>query len=434
MAKVEIDDVRVAATEPAPQVIRLPDVPADPIPKVRRPRLGADFARLWGATTISSVGDGVRVTALPLLAAVFTRNPMLVSGILFASKLPWLLFSLPAGALADRIDRRRLVVYVNVGRGVVMGGLFVAAAAGTNALWLLYGVAFLQGIGEVVSDNTAFAMLPSLVDKSGLERANGLLEASVITGTAFAGPALGGVLFAAAVALPFGLDAATFGLAAALFFAIRYRPPAVSAKSKTRMRADISEGLQWLRGHALLRNLSVLAALTNFVLHATFGIQVLFALEILHVHAAGFGLLLSIEAVGALSGSLLAARLRARLGTTACVVLALFIAAAGNLAVATTSSVVFVAAMWMVVSFTGGLWTVVTNSLRQSLVPDRLLGRVQSAHRLLSWGAIPVGTLFGGALAEAWGLRAPFFVAAGSLLVLTAAAHLVLRRSPAPAT
>jgi MFS family permease len=182
----------------------------------------------------------------------------------------------------------------------------------------------------------------------------------------------------------------------------------------------------WLRGHALLRNLSVIAALTNFSLHATFGIFVLYALEILHVHAAGFGLLLSVEAIGALSGSLLASRIRGRVGTGPTVLIALLAAGGGNLVLGLTSSVAVVAAMAVAVSFSGGLWTVVTNSLRQSLVPDRLMGRVQSAHRLLSWGSIPVGTLFGGAIAQAFGLRAPFLVAAGVLLVLAIGAFSLL--------
>jgi MFS family permease len=379
---------------------------------------------------VSSLGDGVRVTALPLLAALLTHNPMLISGILFASKLPWLLCSLPAGAIADRVDRRRLVVYVNVFRAVVMAALFIAVAGGSSGLWLLYGVAFLQGVGEVFSDNTAFAMLPALVPRDGLEKANGRLEAIVVAGTSFAGPALGGVLFALAVSSPFAVDAGTFALAAALFFAITYRAPKV-AKPATTLRTDIKEGLLWLRGHVLLRNLSVIAALTNFVLHATFGIFVLYALEILHVRAAGFGLLLSVEAIGALSGSLLAAGIRRRVGTGPAVLIALVAAAAGNIVLAVTSSVAVVGAMAIVVSFSGGLWTVVTNSLRQAIVPDRLLGRVQSAHRLLSWGAIPVGTLFGGAIAQAFGLRAPFLLAGGGLLALALVAYSLVQGAEA---
>ena len=385
-------------------------------------RLGSDFLRLWSATAVSSVGDGVRVTALPLLAAAFTRNPMLVAGVLFVGKLPWLLCSLPAGAIADRLERRRLVVYVNVFRAFVMASLFAMVAFGGGGLAVLYGVALLQGVGEVFSDNTAFAMLPSLVPKVRLEDANGRLEAAVTASANFAGPALGGFLFALAAGVPFAVDAASFAVAAGLFFLIKYRQPAAPPRQAS-LGADIKEGLVWLRGNALLRNLSFIAALTNFSLNATFGIFVLYALEILHVHAAGFGLLLSVEAVGALSGSLLAGKIRRRLGTGPAILAALAIAGVANLAIGVTSSIALVAGMAVAVSFCGGVWNVVTNTLRHSLVPDRLMGRVQSAHRLLSWGAAPVGVLFGGALAQAFGLRAPFLMAAGTLLILALTAY-----------
>jgi MFS family permease len=425
-----IDDVVSASRD---TVLTIPDAPTETAsPAVDRSiRLGVDFARLWGAAAASSIGDGVRAAALPLMAAVFTRNPILVAGVLFASKLPWLLCSLPAGAIADRVDRRRLVVYVNVARAVVMAVLFAMVASGGGSLWLLYAVAFLQGVGEVFSDNTAFAMVPSMVARPGLEKANGRLEAAVMTGQSFLGPALGGALFALAAGVPFGLDAASFVVAALLFAAIGHRPPRV-AREQTSLGADIKEGLRWLRGHVLLRNLSVFGALTNFVLHATFAIFVLYALEILRLDAAGFGVLLSVEAVGVVCGSLLAARIKRRIGIGPAIFLALLVAGLANLVIGTSSSVVVVAAMMIAISFCAGVWNVVTNSLRQAEVPDRLMGRVQSAHRLLSWGATPVGTLFGGAIAEAFGLRAPFLVAAVSLIVIATGAYaLVARERPA---
>jgi MFS family permease len=415
-------------------VVELPEPrrPAEDATEPSTPtRLGPDFARLWGAAAVSSIGDGVREAALPLMAAVFTRNPVLVAGTLFASKLPWLLCSLPAGAIADRVDRRRLVIFVNLLRAVAMAGLFGVVASGGGALWVLYAVAFLQGVGEVFSDNTAFAMMPAVVPEAGLEKANGRMEAAVVIGQNFLGPALGGALFAIAASVPFGLDATTFVLAALFFAAIGHRAPR-QPRRETTLGADIKEGLAWLRGHALLRNLSVFGALTNFVLHATFAIFVLYALEILALDAAGFGALLSVEAVGVLCGSLVAAKLKSRFGIGRSIFVALVVAGAANFVIGISSSVVVVGAMMVAISICAGIWNVVTNSLRQAIVPDGLMGRVQSAHRLLSWGAIPVGTLFGGALAAAFGLRAPFLVAAVSLIVLAVAAYaLVARERPA---
>lgn len=426
---LEAEAPAIASIESLERVLRLPD--AAPETQTENAKLGSDFARLWGAAAVSSIGDGVRAAALPLMAAVFTRNPVLIAGILFASKLPWLLCSLPAGAIADRVDRRRLVVIVNVFRAAAMTGLFAIVATGGGALWVLYAVAFLQGIGEVFSDNTAFAMLPTVVPKAALEKANGRMEAAVTMGESFLGPALGGVLFAIAASVPFGLDAASFVLAAVLFSAIGYRAPRVE-RAQTSLGTDIKEGLKWLRAHKMLRNLSVFAALTNFVLHATFGIFVLYALEILHLDAAGFGLLLSVEAVGVLCGSLAAAGIKRRIGVGPSIFVALLVAGLANLVIGVSSAVVVVAAMMVAISVSAGVWNVVTNSLRQSVVPDRLMGRVQSAHRLLSWGAIPVGTLFGGAIAGAFGLRAPFIVAAVALIVLAVGAYtLVAKERPA---
>jgi MFS family permease len=187
-----------------------------------------------------------------------------------------------------------------------------------------------------------------------------------------------------------------------------------------------------LQSRPVLRNLSYIAALTNFFLNATYAIFVLYALEVLKLHPAGFGVLLSIEAVGVLAGSLLAARIRSQLGMGPTILVALSIAGLGNLVIGTTGNVVLVAAMMISIAFCGGLWNVITNSFRQAMVPDHLLGRVQSAHRLLSWGAIPLGSLFGGIVAETLGIKAPFLIASAALCVLAVAAFAMFA-APAPA-
>jgi MFS family permease len=411
------------------QTIDLTHVPAEVVAAPMPPgRLGRDYLKLWLATAVSNIGDGVRITALPLLAATITRNPLAVAGLMFAGKLPWLALSLHAGAIADRVDRRRLIVGVNILRAIAMGILGIFLAGGMESIALLYGVAVLQGVGEVFSDNAAFALMPSIVPKERLEDANGRLEAAVVVTNEFAGPALGGLLFAAAAAAPFILDGGSFLLAGVLIASISYRSPIVLEQpQKTRLRDDIAEGVRWLRDHTVLRNLSLIAAVTNLMLFATFSIQVLFALEVLGLSSAGFGLLLSAEAFGALFGSLLAGKLKRSLGARGAIVLALGVAAVANIAIATSSSWVLVGAMAIATSFAGGLWNVMTNSLRQSLVPDRLLGRVQSAHRLLSWGAIPLGSVLGGVLAASFNLHVPFLVAGVSLSVMTVAVGVLLR-------
>ncbi len=428
----EAEEVRLGLT-PAPDVLDLrTDVPAPAradevirLPEAEPPKLGPDFARIWGAAAVSNIGDGVRITALPLLAAAVTRDPVAVSGILLAGHLPWLLFSLPAGAIVDRLDRRGLVGVVSTMRAIVMALLCGLVFFGEAGLPALYAVAFLQGVGEVFSDNAMFALVPGVVAKERLEDANGRLEAIIVATNQFAGPALGGLLFAQSAGLPFLVDAGSFLLAGALVVGIKKRPRRDPAGAeRRRIREDIAEGVRWLRARPSLRNLSYIAALTNLSLNATFAIFVLFALEELHLSALGFGILLSIEAVGALAGSLMAGRIRKHAGVPLALAAALAVAGSANLAIALTGLVPLVAAMMVAVAFAGGVWNVLTNSLRQAVTPDRLLGRVQSAHRLLSWGAIPFGTLLGGAAGRIFGLRAPFLIAALMLCGLALAAFL----------
>ncbi|MFN2588841.1 MAG: MFS transporter [Actinomycetota bacterium] len=443
---VEVDEIRLTDSAPAP-LLDLASGPGAPprddeviyLPEAEPAKLGPDFVRVWSAAAVSNIGDGVRITALPLLAAAVTRDPVAVSGILLASNLPWLLFSLPAGAIVDRLDRRGLVGAVSTVRALVMALLCGLVFFGEAGLPALYAVAFLQGVGEVFSDNGVFALVPGVVPKERLEDANGRLEAIVVATNQFAGPALGGLLFAQSAGLPFLVDAGSFLLAASLIFGIRKRSPrAPVTAARTSIRDDISEGVRWLRARPSLRNLSYIAALTNVALNGTFAIFVLFALEELHLSSFGFGILLSIEAVGALAGSLLAARVRARVGIPLALAAALGIAGVANLTISLTAFVPLVALMMVGVAFAGGVWNVLTNSLRQAVTPDRLLGRVQSAHRLLSWGAIPFGTLLGGAAASVFGLRSPFLIAALMLCGLAIGAfanskHLQLDHMTAPA-
>ena len=439
----EVVDLRVEAPPPPPppppppagDVIYLPETETRPV------RLGSDFARVWGAAAVSNIGDGVRITALPLLAAAVTRNPVAVSGILLAGHLPWLLFSLPAGAIVDRLDRRGLITAVSTMRAVVMAMLCGLVFFGEAGLPALYAVAFLQGVGEVFSDNAVFALVPGVVAKERLEDANGRLEAVVVATNQFAGPALGGLLFAQSAGLPFLVDAGSFLLAASLIVGIKRRLPAPppTGDKRSSIRADISEGVRWLRARPSLRNLSYIAALTNVALNATFAIFVLFALEELRLSSLGFGLLLSVEAIGALPGSLVAGRVRRHMGIPLALATALGVAGLANLTIAASGFVPLVALMMISVAFAGGVWNVLTNSLRQAVTPDRLLGRVQSAHRLLAWGAIPFGTLLGGVAGSVFGLRAPFLIAAIMLCGLAAAAfknskHLNPDYMAAPAT
>jgi hypothetical protein len=187
---------------------------------VRSP-LGPDFARLWTASTVSNLGDGVTLVAGPLLAATLTRNPLLIAALTFAQRLPWLLFSLLSGALVDRLDRRQVMATVDLFRALVMGLLAVAVLLHAASIPLLCTTFFLLGTAETLFDNAAVSILPAVVSKASLTRANGRLLGAQIVTNDLAAPPLGGLLFAAAAAVPFLLDAGSFVAAAALVAAMR---------------------------------------------------------------------------------------------------------------------------------------------------------------------------------------------------------------------
>lgn len=376
-----------------------------------RQRLGPGFARLWTAGAISNLGDGVALAALPLLAASLTGSPTTVAAVAAAGALPWLLFSLVGGAIADRTDRRRAMAVVDAFRFAAMGLLAIALAADVATIPLLIIVSFALGCAETVFDNASQALLPSVVAETQLETANGRLEGAQIVANQFVGPPLGAWLFAIAAAAPFALDAATFLAAAGLVLLLRgsFRPTRDLAA--TTVRSDIAAGLRWLFAHRLLRSLAIALGVMNMVGMAAMAILVLYARRVLHLGDVEYGFLLTAEAAGAVLGSLVAAGISARFGAGRTLTLAILGAASSFLIPALWAQPVAVAFALALGGCAGLVWNIITVSLRQTLVPDVLLGRVNSAYRMIGWGTMPVGALLGGVLADAFGLRAPFLVA-----------------------
>ena len=387
-------------------------------------KLGGNFYKLWAASAISNFGDGIRLTALPLLATTLTRDPRLVAGVFFASSAPWLLFALTAGALVDRLDRRWTMWSMQVFRMGLMALLTVAVVAdlgSTTMLVTLYVVSFLLGIGEVLFDNAAQAIMPAVVRKDQLQVANGRLYAVEEATNRFAGPPVGSFLFAAAAALPFVVDAVSFGVGALLIFLMAgsYAPSRTTTVGSTSIRHEISEGLKWLWQHKLLRTLAVMTGVSNLTHSATFAIFVLFALEILHVSEEGYGIILAASAVGGLIGGLVAPHLARFFGDGKSFYIITLTAAIAELVIGLTSSAIVVAVSMITFGMGAMWWNVIAVSLRQSIVPDRLLGRVNSVYRLLAWGTMPVGAAIGGALGRYFGLRAAYFFSASILFLLT---------------
>lgn len=364
------------------------------------------YRRLWWATGIDHLGTGAFTAAVPLLTVTVTHDPRLVSLVSAAAYLPWLLLSLPAGALADRHDRAGLMWRAQAVQAVLVAVTAVLAACGAAGVPVLVVTAFGLGAGEVVFTMAAQAILPDLVAPALLPRANGRQQAVTTVTEQFAGPPLGSLLFGVAAALPFALDAVSFALSAALVATLPRRTHVV------RTRSAVREGLSWLWRHRLLRTLAILVGVNTFCGQLAFATLVLLATEVVHLDARGYGLLLAGAALGSVLGGLVNARVVARIGARAALLTALAANVGAFAGVGLSRDPVVLGGFLAVTGFVTTLWNIVTVGLRQQLVPAELLGRVTSAYRLLGWGLIPVGTLAGGLVAHQLGLRAPYLVAA----------------------
>jgi MFS family permease len=369
---------------------------------------------LFSASFLANLSDGIFQIALPLLAVSITTEPGLVAGVVVAARLPWLVFALIAGALADRFDRRRTMILVDAGRVVLIGGLTVAVLANVATIWLLYIVAFILGCFETVFDTAASSMLPNVVGKDNVVAANSRLAAVELTMNLFVGPPLGGLLAGFAIASAFGAAAAGY-LGALLclvtltgtFRAVREGPP-------SSFTSEIRDGMRYLVHHRLLRTLAIVVSLMNLPLMAVYAVLVLWIVAPgpLGLDSVGYGLLTTAIAVGTVAGTLLAGRFERWFGRAN-----LFLANAGSLIVIDLVWIIvpdpiLIGLILAVTSSLGGAFNVVFGSIRQRIVPNHILGRVMASFRVISWGSLPLGALLGGIVAQSFGLTAVFISAA----------------------
>jgi MFS family permease len=380
--------------------------------------MGAGFRRLVVASGLSNLADGVFLVALPLVTLRITRDPGAMGAVTLSLRLPWLLCALPAGALADRLDRRRTMVLVDLGRGVVIGMLALVVAAGGGTLWLLCGLAFVLGVAETLFDTAAQSIVPNLVEPEGLSRANGRLQAIELVMNQFVGPPLGGFLAGLALAGAVGTTAAAYLLAAVALTLIvgSFRP--VRTGEPTTLRRDVVDGVRYLFGHRLLRTLALLTGIANLGSTAALTVLPIYAVRPgpMGLREAGFGLLLAAGAVGAFAGSFLVPAIERKLGRARALLVVWVGFALLTGLPGVTASALLVGAGFLVMGVGIIVWNVITVSLRQRIAPDHLLGRVNAGYRLLAWGSMPLGALLGGLLGELVGVRAVFLIAAAGQL------------------
>ncbi|CAH0156590.1 MFS transporter [Microbacterium foliorum] len=385
-------------------------------------RMGRDFRWLLASSWTSNVGDGVALAAAPLLIASMTSSPILVAAGAIMQFLPWLLFGLHAGAIADRFDRRRLVMFANAARAVVLAGLCVFLLTGTANIWIVLAVAFLYGTAEVFVDTAGSTLLPMLVAPSDLGIGNARLQAGYLVANQFAGPPLGAFLFAAGTAWPFLLEIVCVLLAVVLISRMATTPvPPRSAGEGERspVHTDIGEGLRWLWRNPPVRMLVLIILVFNVTWAAPWGVLVLYATEHLHMGAVGYGALTTASAVGGILATLCFGWLERHVSFATLMRVVLSLEVLMHLAFALTSTGWVALVIMFVFGAYAFVWGTISTTVRQRLVPAELQGRVASVNMVGVFGGMVIGQALGGVIAQVWGLTAPWWFAfVGAALTL----------------
>ncbi|MET8758742.1 MFS transporter [Lentzea sp. NPDC004782] len=400
------------------------DSPPETTERPRRAGVGRDFSFQISASLFSTLGDGALLAALPLLAKSLTSDARLIAWVSAAATLPWLVLSVLGGAIADRFDRRRLMMGAQVAQALLVGVVAVLATLHLTEIWMLYLLAFGLCCAEILFTNSSQALVPSIVPHEKLETANGRLVATVSVSKEFAGPPLGAALFTFAMPLPFWLNVITFSLSVLLLSRIRARPAAAVRTERSSLFGDVVDGLRWLGRHRLPLTLTVVAGAGNFCETMALSTLVLFAHDVLHVGDRGYGVLLAAMAIGGIVGSLVAGRVVDRFGGLRVAVAVQIVGPLVWLSIGLFGrDAITVVVLFSVFSVALAMWNVVSYSTRQRVVPGELLGRVSGAGRMASYGGLPLGALAGGFLAQQYGLIAPWIV--GALLNMVVVAFAV---------
>jgi MFS family permease len=384
--------------------------------------------------------------AAPLLTLTLTNDERLIAGVSFCAAIPWLVLSLPAGVYIDRFDRRKLMIAANVIRAVLFGLIAFSAATGTLSIWIFMAILIGVGCCEVIFDMSAQAFLPQIVPDHLLEKANGRLSSLELITNTFIGLPLGAWAFVLAIGVPFGVNAASFALAALLVASIRIpsakTPEANSEELRNSFKADLTEGLQWLWSNKLIRTLAIMLGIANMT--AMFGeaIFVKYAAVELGVTGRAYGFLLALTAIGSILGGLLGDKIAKRFGIAQSIVYSYFVFGFVGIIYFFMPNIWAVAIAASFMGLAGTTWNVVTVSLRQRVIPTELFGRVNSVYRFIGTGSIGIGALIGGQIAYSTNLRMPFLVAAiiglgalaigGPTLYREVRHHIAPEATPAP--
>ncbi|QHY94896.1 enterobactin exporter EntS [Streptomyces sp. S4.7] len=383
--------------------------------RARVPAWRGGFGRLWGAAVISRFGDSLRTAALPLLAASLTDDPLLIASVTACGYVPWLLFGLLGGAVADRVDQRRAMWAVDLLRGALMAGFALAVALDHGTIALLLVLAFLLTTFQTLFDNAATALLPAVVPRDTLAGANARLMTGQQVASGFLAAPLVPALLILGASAPFAANAATYVVGALLIASLRTDAPARAPKAAgSTLRTEMAEGMRALWRDSALRGLSVATALSNIGMGALIATLVLHITGWLDAGISGYAAVITAFGVASVAGGLVAPRLSARIGRIRSVLVAGIVQTCALTVLGTVRELTAAIAAMAVFAVMGMVWNVNQATLVQERSPAEMLGRISSAFRTLAIAGAPFGALLGGLVAGAWGLNAPALLAAGA--------------------
>ncbi|WP_196804189.1 MFS transporter [Marmoricola sp. URHB0036] len=390
------------------------------VERVLPARLGTPFRWLLGSSWVSNIADGLQVAAGPLLVASETHDPFLVALAAVLQYLPFLLFGLFAGVVADRVDRRRMIVVADLCRVVVVAVLVGTVVSGHVNIAVVLTAMFLLGVGETFADTTTSTLLPMIVAKRDLGVANARLITGIVTFNQLAGPPVGALLFGLGRAYPFAAQCTCLALSVLLM--LRVRLPAHgrdhTAEPST-IRSDIVEGIRWVWRHAAIRTLVLTIVTFNVTFGAAWSVLVLYSLERLGMGEVGFGLLTSALACGGLVGTLSFGWLERHISLGNIMRGGLVIETLTHLVLAVNTLPSVALVVFFVFGAHAFVWGTISTTVRQRAVPTAMQGRVTSVNLIGVTGGMVIGSALGGVIASHWGITAPFWFAfVGSAIFL----------------
>ena len=381
-------------------------------------RLGKPFRWLLASSWTTNLGDGIAMAAGPLLVASLTGDPFLVSMAALLGWAPPLIFGLYAGALTDRLDRRKLVIVADGSRAVILAGLVATMATGTISVGIALLAIGLLATAEVFADNSTQTLTPTLVHRDDLSVANARIQTGFITMNQLAGPPIGAALFAAGRAWPFVaqavLVAAGVLLVARVTLPVREKPLSDGRSSVIR---DVIEGVKWTARHPAVRTLALTILIFNFTFGAAWSVLVLYATERLGLGSVGYGVMSTVSAAGGLLGTALYGWITRRVSLGNVMRIGLILETLTHLGLALTRSPIVAGVIFFLFGAHAFIWGTTSLTIRQRAVPSHLQGRVGSVNGICVYGGLVVGSVIGGVLATHWGVTAPFWFGFGGSAV-----------------